>query len=114
MGSEEETDLAQKETCEKDRMKDTRDAIVEARKIDENSEEIFRLRAEIAEIEKEIEQTKQSIIQTKKELKDATDMRQEENKEWAASNKDDADAYDTVKDAKAVLEKFYADNMLTA
>jgi hypothetical protein len=110
---EEETDLGQKEECEKYRMEDTRDAIVKAREMDENTETINALLADIEELKKEIVVTIAKIAQTRQELKDATELRTAENTEWVANNKDDAEAYTTIQTGLAVLEKFYKDNMLT-
>merc|ERR1719453_635020 len=53
---EEDKDLDIKQTCEEDRMKDTRDAIVASRDIDEMSDKITHLTEVIAECKKTIEE----------------------------------------------------------
>jgi len=50
---EEQDDLQKKETCEKERMEDTRAAIKHSRDIDEDTELMNRLAAEIAKLEAE-------------------------------------------------------------
>merc|ERR1719171_1183295 len=47
--SEEEKDLEIKQTCEEDRMEDTRDAIVYSRRIDEQTDKITHLTEVIAQ-----------------------------------------------------------------
>jgi len=111
--AEETSDLEEKESCEKHRMEDTRDAIVKAREIDEHTEAVNALEAEIVEIKKEIEETIAQIAQTTQELKTATEMRNAENAEWVTNNQDDTDALDAITRGKAVLTTFYEDNMLT-
>merc|ERR1719353_2830261 len=54
--SEEDKDLDIKQTCEKDRMEDTRPAIVFSRTIDEQTDEITHLTEVIAECKKTIEE----------------------------------------------------------
>merc|ERR1719408_164767 len=53
---EEEDDLSIKQTCEKDRMEDTREAIVTSRDIDEMTDEITHLTEVIAQCEKTIKE----------------------------------------------------------
>merc|ERR1719253_717635 len=53
---EEDKDLDIKQTCEKDRMADTREAIVISRTIDELTDKITALTEEIAECQKKIEE----------------------------------------------------------
>merc|ERR1719487_2656099 len=82
-------------------MKDTRDAIVASRDIDEMSDKITHLTEVIAEHKK-----------TKEELEKATRMREDENAAWKKTDKDDKLAAETVASAKEVLEGFYKDNGL--
>merc|ERR1719487_1986732 len=82
-------------------MKDTRDAIVASRDIDEMSDKITHLTEVIAEHKK-----------TKEELEKATRMREDENAAWKKTDKDDKLAAETVMSAKEVLEGFYKDNDL--
>merc|ERR1719506_3496836 len=99
--SEEEKDLEIKQTCEEDRMEDTRDAIIYSRTIDEQTDKITHLTEVIAESKK-----------TKEEFDKATRIRKDENTAWKQTNKDDKAAAETVASAKQVLEGFYKDNGL--
>jgi exonuclease VII small subunit len=110
--SEEEKDLDIKQTCEEDRMEDTRDAIVYSRTIDEQTDKITHLTEVIAECEKTIEELIAESKKTKEELDKATRMRKDENTAWKQTDKDDKAAAETVASAKQVLEGFYKDNGL--
>merc|ERR1719252_236604 len=109
---EEDKDLEIKQTCEDDRMKDTRDAIVASRDIDEMSDEITHLTEVIAECKKTTEELVAEHKKTKEELEKATRMREDENAAWKKTDKDDKLAAETVMSAKNVLEGFYKDNDL--
>merc|ERR1719238_2715957 len=110
--SEEDKDLDIKQTCEKDRMSDTREAIVSSRTIDEQTDEITHLTEVIAECKKTIEELTAEHKKTKEELEKATRMREDENAAWKKTDKDDKLAAETVMSAKEVLEGFYKDNGL--
>jgi hypothetical protein len=110
--AEEETDLETKQTCEKDRMADTRNAIVASRDIDEMTDEITKLTAEIAQCEKTIEELVAEHKATKEALAKAQRMRNDENKAWKVTDADDKAAAETVKSARDVLEGFYKENNL--
>jgi len=110
--SEEETDLETKQTCEKDRMDNTRTAIVASRTIDEMTDEITALTELIAKCEKEIEDLEAEHKATKEALAKATRMRKDENTAWKETDADDKAAAETVANAKEVLEGFYKDNGL--
>jgi chromosome segregation ATPase len=107
---EEDTDLDIKQTCEKDRMDDTRLAAVTSREIDDNTDLITKLTAEIAECEKQIEELQAEHKKTKEALAAAQKMRNEENAEWKQTDNDDKLAAETVKSAKDVLTKWYKEN----
>merc|ERR1719298_318349 len=79
---EEDEDLAIKQTCEKDRMEDTREAIVTSRDIDEDTELITKLTEQIAKCEKKIEELVAEHKKTKEELDKAQRMRDDENAAW--------------------------------
>merc|ERR1719326_1055493 len=68
---EEETDLENKETCEKDRNDDTRTAIKAARTMDERSDTIDELKNDIVEIIKTIEENEVEIKSIQDEIKKA-------------------------------------------
>merc|ERR1712087_976623 len=56
--AEEADDLEKKETCKKERMDNTRDAILKSRAMDEKTELMDRLTAEIEQLEQEIAENK--------------------------------------------------------
>merc|ERR1719235_893742 len=86
---EEASDIEIKETCEKDRMEDSRKAAKTARTIDEESEEIFKLEAEIASIKAEVADKEAQIKKLDEELAEATKIREDEFAEWKQANSDD-------------------------
>jgi len=109
---EEETDLENKETCEKDRADDTRTAIKAARTMDERSDTVDELTNDIAEIVKTIAENDAEIKAITEELASATTMRGDEHTEWENANRDDTAAADLVNRAKEVLAGFYEENNL--
>mmetsp|Transcript_89659 Transcript_89659/g.141549 ORF Transcript_89659/g.141549 Transcript_89659/m.141549 type:complete len:735 (+) Transcript_89659:54-2258(+) len=109
---EENKDLEIKETCEKDRMDDTRTAIVASRDIDEMTELVNEMIAKIKKCEERIAELLKEHEKTKEALEKATRMREEENAAWLVTDKDDKDAAETVMSAKEVLENFYKENDL--
>jgi len=110
--SEEDKDLEIKQTCEGDRMENTRDAIVASREIDDMTDLVNKLTAKIEECEKTIEELVAEHKKTKEELAKATQMREDENTAWKVTDKDDKEAAATVQSAKEVLENFYRQNGL--
>merc|ERR1719215_1886112 len=110
--SEEQQDLDTKQTCESDRMENTRKAIDTSRTIDEQTDEITALTAQIAQCKKTIEQLVADLKETKEELDKATRQRNDENKAWKQTDADDKAAAETVMNAKNVLAGFYKDNNL--
>jgi len=109
---EEETDLENKETCEKDRADDTRTAIKAGRTMDERSDTIDELTNDIAEIVKTIAENEAEIKSIQEELTKATTLRGDEHTEWEAADRDDGAAADLVMRAKDVLAGFYEENNL--
>jgi hypothetical protein len=109
---EENKDLEIKETCEQDRMDDTRAAIVASRDIDEMTDLVNELAAEIEACKKRIEELLAEFAKTKEELEKATRMRADEHAAFLITDKDDKEAAETVMSAKAVLEDFYKENDL--
>jgi len=109
---EEETDLENKETCEKDRADDTRSAIKAARTMDERSDTVDELTGDIAEIVKTIAENKAEIKSITEELTKATTMRGDEHTEWEAADRDDGAAAELTMKAKDVLADFYEENNL--
>merc|ERR1719183_3113923 len=103
-------DMTNKQDCEKARMKDSRDAIVAGRAIDDMTDAIRVLESDIKDLQKEYDAAKAELEEAKKEIDAATKIRKEENAEWKISDADDKDASDTVGMARDTLEKFYKDN----
>jgi len=109
---DEAEDLEKKEKCEKERMDDTRDAILKSRGMDEATDKITKLTAEIKALKEKIEEAKAQKEQVIKELKEATENRKAENAEFKVNLKDDEDAAQLVAQATDVLKTFYSDNGL--
>merc|ERR1719281_792203 len=93
-------------------MKDTRDAIVAGREVDELTDKITHQAAVTAQCEKTIAQLQADWNATKDELDKAQRMRNDENTAWQATDKDDKLAAETVQSARDVLANFYKDNNL--
>jgi hypothetical protein len=109
---EEQTDLENKETCEKDRATDTRTAIKAARTMDEHSDTIVELKNRIAEIIDEIAENDKEIKNLQDELEQAKKERKDAHAVWKNNDKDDKAAAALVVSAKEVLANFYKDNDL--
>jgi len=109
---EENKDLEIKEECEKDRMEDTRTAIVASRDIDEMTDLVNEMSAKIKKCEERIEELLKEHAKAKEELEKATRMRADENANWLMTDADDKAAAETVTSAKEVLEDFYKENDL--
>lgn len=109
---EEETELEKKQTCEADRMKDTRDAVVKSRKIDELTDKVSTLKKEISETEATMKENDEKIKANEDSLAQATQDRKDENAVYQNNHNDDKAAADLVENAKTVLEGYYKDNGL--
>jgi len=109
--SDEAKDLETKESCEDDRMKDTRMALLGGREIDEKTDELGKLEGEIKEIEAQIENLKAEKTKATDDLDEAVKMRKREKAQFEISKKEDQEAAETVKAAKEVLSKHYASFM---
>jgi len=109
---EQEKDFKTSQTCQDDRAKDTRAAVKASRSVDEKFDSIAKLESEIAEIEDTIKEKNETIAEIEKDMAKATDNRKAENEEFLAEKKDDEDAIQIIKDAKAVLTNFYKENGL--
>eukprot|EP00928_Gymnodinium_smaydae_P090888 TRINITY_DN745_c0_g1_i1.p1 TRINITY_DN745_c0_g1~~TRINITY_DN745_c0_g1_i1.p1 ORF type:complete len:727 (-),score=245.43 TRINITY_DN745_c0_g1_i1:73-2253(-) len=110
LGEEEKEDLRKKETCEKDRMDNTRSASLKSRAMDDISDAITRLNAEIEEIKDEVAEKEATVKATQLALTEATEQRGSEHAEFQQSDADDKAASETVLRAKDVLEQFYTSN----
>jgi len=105
---DEANDLETKEECEKERMENTRKALLLGRNIDEKSDKITRLEGEIKELEDEIAKLLADKQKTQDELDAAEKIRKEENALFKKTDAEDAEAAATVKDATKVLKDHYA------
>jgi len=88
-------------------MENTRESILLAREIDEQSDTITSAKAKIAELEVEVEEKETEVKTIQEELEAATKIRQEETAAHAKTDKDDEDAAATIVQAIEVLEGFY-------
>jgi len=110
--AEEADDLDKKETCEKERMENTRDAILKSRAMDEETELMNRLAAEIEALEQEIAENKEKIKKLQATIEELTNIRIDENSAYLVAKKDDEDAAKLVQEATDVLQEFYTKNNL--
>ena len=111
--TEEETDLANKERCEKERMENTQKAKMTSKKIDTNTETIDRLTAQIAAAEKKIKEIEDEVADLESQKTAAGDQRAKENTEYLAAKSDDEKAVELVGQAVSVLTGFYEKNGLS-
>mmetsp|Transcript_9975 Transcript_9975/g.14930 ORF Transcript_9975/g.14930 Transcript_9975/m.14930 type:complete len:540 (+) Transcript_9975:2-1621(+) len=112
LSAEEAEDLAKKEECEKNRADDTREASLLSRSMDDTSDEITKLEARIADLAAEIAEKNKLVEQLTQQLKEATENREQEHKEYLAAKADDEDAATLVASARDVLETFYKESGL--
>jgi len=108
----EKTDLETKQTCEEDRMADTKKAIDAGRAIDDMTDVMTQLSKDIENLKDEIAKLQAEHKQVKEELDAATKIRNDQNAAWKITDKDDEAAAQTVASASKALQKFYTDNKL--
>jgi len=109
---EADEDLKTKETCEADRMANTKTAKKSAQSMDDETALINRKKADIEAMQKEIAGIVEHVKELKLQLEEAQIQRAKENTEYKAAKADDEAAAVLLGKAKDVLEKFYADNGL--
>merc|ERR1719395_286861 len=109
---EADEDLKTKETCEADRMKNTKTAKKAAQSMDDETALINRKKADIEAMQKEIAGIVEHVKELKLQLEEAQVQRAKENREYKAGKADDEAAAVLIGKSKQVLEKFYADNGL--
>jgi len=109
---EEAMDTAKKETCEKSRADNTREAIKLSRDIDENTDTMTRLMSEVEKLDAEIKENQDAIEALEEQLQEATEQRTEENTAYLKDKADDEEGAETVQRAYDVLEGFYKDSGL--
>jgi len=110
---QENKDLETKQTCEADRMSDTRKAIINSREVDDMTDVVVKLESDIAKLTAEIKDVEAEHKKVKEELDAATKLREDEHSAWLVTDKDDKAAAITVKSAREVLAGFYKDNKLS-
>jgi DNA repair exonuclease SbcCD ATPase subunit len=109
---EADEDLKTKETCEADRMSNTKTAKKSAQSMDDETALINRKKADIEAMQKEIAGIVAHVKELKLQLEEAQIQRAKENREYKAAKADDEAAAVLIGKSKDVLEKFYADNGL--
>jgi len=112
LDSEEETDITNKEQCEKERMENTQQAKVVSKEIDTNVETMDRLTAEIEAANKTVQEIIAEIADLEMTKKEAGEQRTKENTEYKTDQADDSAAVGLIENAMGVLENFYAENGL--
>merc|ERR1719313_1520839 len=109
---EADEDLKTKETCEQDRMENTKTAKKSAQAMDDQTALISRKKADIESMNKEIAEIVAHVKELKLQLEEAQIQRAKENREYKAAKADDEAAAILIGKAADVLAKFYEDNGL--
>merc|ERR1719420_2697749 len=109
---EADEDLKVKETCEADRMSNTKTAKKSAQAMDDETALINRKKADIESMQKEIAGIVAPVKELKLQLEEAQIQRAKENREYKAAKADDEAAAILIGKAADVLAKFYEDNGL--
>merc|ERR1719191_789278 len=109
---EADEDLKVKETCEADRMSNTKTAKKSAQAMDYETALINRKKADIEAMQKEIAGIVAHVKELKLQLEEAMIQRTKENVEYKAAKADDEAAAVLIGKSKDVLQKFYTDNGL--
>merc|ERR1719169_422638 len=109
---EADEDLKTKETCEADRMSNTKTAKKSAQSMDDETALINRKKADIEAMQKEIAGIVAHVKELKLQLEEAQIQRAKENREFKAAKAQDEAAAVLIGKSKDVLQKFYTDNGL--
>merc|ERR1719161_2137903 len=110
--AEYDEDLKTKETCEADRMEQTKTAKKQAQAMDDATALMNRKKALIEDCTNEIKAIDAEVKETKLQREEAQIARKKEKLEYEAAKADDEAAAHLIAAAKDVLEKFYEDNGL--
>merc|ERR1719453_2557265 len=110
---EADEDLKTKETCEQDRMTNTKTAKKSAQSMDDETALINRKKADIEAMQKEIAGIVAHVKELNLQLEEAAIQRTKENLEYKAAKADDEAAAVLIGKAADVLQKFYDDNGLS-
>lgn len=100
-------DLETKQSCEKDRQKDTRTVLLASRDIDDKTDAINKLDGEIKDIAESIRDLMAQKKKAGEELYSAAKLRKDETMQFKITDKEDQEAANTVASAKQVLVKYY-------
>jgi len=109
---EETKDLDAKQTCEGDRMDNTRTAITVSRSMDEMTDHIAVDKTTIESCQKKMEELDMVAHKNWAASEKASQMRQHEHDEFVVTDRDDEEAMKTVQGAHDVLLTYYKDNGL--
>merc|ERR1719160_1482382 len=109
---EEEADIAEKEMRELERSRNTQKVREYSKRIDMSTHVIERLTALIADKQKEIDGIDVELKELVDSKKEATEQRDKEKIEYAASVEEDTAAIVLVENSMKVLEGFYKSNEL--
>ena len=109
---EEEADMAEKAMCEKERSERTQKVQIFSKQIDMSTTVIGRLTEHIADSQKQVDGINVEIKENEDAKKEATEIRNKEKAEHAASEADDTAAGKVVENAIEVLKSFYKNNEL--
>merc|ERR1719272_130309 len=109
---EADEDLKTKETCEADRMANTKTAKKAAQSMDDETALINRKKADIEAMQKEIAGIVAHVKELRLQLEEAQIRRAKENREFKAAKADDEAAGVLIGKSMDVLKKFYEDNGL--
>merc|ERR1719460_1609161 len=112
--AEEETDMKEKEMCEKERSERTQRVGIYSKQIDKSTEVIGRLSEHIAASQKQVDGINVEIKENEDAKKEATEIRNKEKVEYGESVADDTAAGKVVENAIEVLKSFYKNNELNA
>jgi len=109
---EADEDLKTKETCETDRMSNTKTAKKAAQAMDDQTAHINRKKADLEAFNKEIAGIVAHIKELRLQLEEAAIQRRKEQLEYEAAKATDEAAAVLIGKAGDVLAKFYEDNVL--
>merc|ERR1719272_937556 len=109
---EADEDLKTKETCEADRMANTKTAKKSAQSMDDETALINRKKADIEAMQKEIASIVAHVKDLRLQLEEAQIRRAKQNAEFKAAKADDEAAGVLIGKSMDVLKKFYEDNGL--
>jgi len=113
LNAEFEEDLKTKETCERDRMENSKKAKVTSQRMDDQFALITRQQAAIEEKHKEVDGIVAHVKELKLQMKEAQVMRNKERAEYQTAKHVDEEAAQTIQRSADVLAKFYEEERLS-